>query len=229
MPEMDTPVISTERLTKSYGPHRGIVNLDLTIREHEVFGFLGPNGAGKTTTIRTLLDFIRPTQGRASIFGLDCQRQGVAIRRDVGYLPGEFTLYGHLTGKEFLQYVASLRGGVAWSFVDDLARDPFSTRAELEVQLNLAGRFVVGEVDPLGACIGVDVVVGKDVVPAVRSEVRDLIGPIDRDLDRPASALAVSAALPGGDPLAAVLAAGETPSPEMVAAAGEKGILTRAI
>jgi ABC-2 type transport system ATP-binding protein len=71
-------VIHTEALTKSYGSHRGIQNLDLEVVQGEVFGFLGPNGAGKTTTIRCLLGFLRPTSGRASLFGLDSQRQSVA-------------------------------------------------------------------------------------------------------------------------------------------------------
>ena len=62
-----TVPIETEKLTKSYGPNRGIVDLDLEVDEGEVFGFLGPNGAGKTTTIRTLLDHLRPTSGRARV------------------------------------------------------------------------------------------------------------------------------------------------------------------
>ncbi|MEM7308460.1 MAG: ABC transporter ATP-binding protein [Planctomycetota bacterium] len=98
-------------LTKSYGPRRGVVELNLEVREGEVFGFLGPNGAGKTTTIRTLLDLVRPTAGRAEIFGRDCHRDGLAIRRDVGYLPGELSLYDNQTGAHFLRYIAGLRGG----------------------------------------------------------------------------------------------------------------------
>ena len=65
------PVIHTERLTKSYGRNRGIVDLDLDVYPGQLFGFLGPNGAGKTTTIRTLLDFLHPTSGKAYVFGLD--------------------------------------------------------------------------------------------------------------------------------------------------------------
>ncbi|HEY7201556.1 MAG TPA: ABC transporter ATP-binding protein [Candidatus Dormibacteraeota bacterium] len=107
-----TAIIETERLTKSYGAHRGIVDVDLMVERGEVFGFLGPNGAGKTTTIRLLLDLIRPTSGRASVFGLDATRDAVAIHRRVGYLPGEFTLYDRLTGGQTLEYFASLRGGV---------------------------------------------------------------------------------------------------------------------
>jgi ABC-2 type transport system ATP-binding protein len=111
-----TDVISTEQLTKSYGSHRGIADIDLVIRENEVFGFLGPNGAGKTTTIRTLLDLIRPTSGRAFIFGIETTVDPVAIHRRVGYLPGEFALYDRLTGGQTLQYFANLRGGVDRSY-----------------------------------------------------------------------------------------------------------------
>jgi ABC-2 type transport system ATP-binding protein len=111
-----TDAISTEQLTKSYGSHRGIADVDLVIRENEVFGFLGPNGAGKTTTIRTLLDLIRPTSGRAFIFGIETTVDPVAIHRRVGYLPGEFALYDRLTGGQTLQYFANLRGGVDRSY-----------------------------------------------------------------------------------------------------------------
>jgi ABC-2 type transport system ATP-binding protein len=65
--------IRIEKLTKSYGKDRGVLDLDLVVEVGEVFGYLGPNGAGKTTTIRTLLDLIRPTSGQCKIFGLDCQ------------------------------------------------------------------------------------------------------------------------------------------------------------
>ena len=107
---MPDPIIRTEGLTKRYGHARGIDDLDLEVRPGEVFGFLGPNGAGKTTTIRTLLDFIRPTSGRALLFGLDSRRDSQAIRRRIGYLPGELTLYDSLSGVELLTYFAHLRG-----------------------------------------------------------------------------------------------------------------------
>ena len=107
-----TAIVETERLTKSYGPHRGIVDVDLTVNQGEVFGFLGPNGAGKTTTIRILLDLIRPTSGRALVFGIESAEDPVAIHRRVGYLPGEFTLYDRLTGGQTIEYFANLRGGV---------------------------------------------------------------------------------------------------------------------
>jgi len=105
-------VIETERLTKSYGSHRGIIEVDLAVQEGEVFGFLGPNGAGKTTTIRVLLDLIRPTAGVARVFGIESNADPVAIHRRAGYLPGEFALYDRLTGGQTLEYFANLRGGV---------------------------------------------------------------------------------------------------------------------
>ena len=115
-----TAIIETEKLTKSYGSHRGIVDLDLEVDEGEVFGFLGPNGAGKTTTIRTLLDHIRPTSGRARVFGIDTTADPVAIHRRIGYLPGEFALYDKLTGGQTLEYFANLRGGVDRRYQRDL-------------------------------------------------------------------------------------------------------------
>ena len=107
-----TAVITLEKLTKSYGSHRGIIEVDLAVEKGEIFGFLGPNGAGKTTTIRILLDLIRPTQGHARVFGIESSADPVAIHRRIGYIPGEFALYDRLTGGQTLEYFANLRGGV---------------------------------------------------------------------------------------------------------------------
>jgi ABC-2 type transport system ATP-binding protein len=117
----DQPVIHTEGLTKHYGDVRALVDLDLDIPAGEIFGFLGPNGSGKTTTIRTLLDEIRPTAGKASILGLDTHEKTVEIRKYIGYLPSDLALYPNLTGKDTLTYFANLRGGVDWTYVDQLA------------------------------------------------------------------------------------------------------------
>lgn len=106
---MNHKVIETQDLTVYYGKHRGISNISLTVEKAEVFGFLGPNGAGKTTTQRVLLDVIHPTSGHASIFGLDCQTQGVEVRKRIGYLPGELSLYEGMKGYQFLALMASLR------------------------------------------------------------------------------------------------------------------------
>jgi ABC-2 type transport system ATP-binding protein len=117
----DQSIIHTEGLTKHYGDVRAVVDLNLDIRAGEIFGFLGPNGSGKTTTIRTMLDEIRPTAGRASILGLDTHDKVVEIRKHIGYLPGDLAMYPNLTGKDTLTYFANLRGGVDWSHVDRLA------------------------------------------------------------------------------------------------------------
>jgi ABC-2 type transport system ATP-binding protein len=115
-----TALIQIEKLTKSYGAHRGVVDIDLEVAEGEAFGFLGPNGAGKTTTIRVLLDLIRPTVGRALVFGIETTVDPVSIHRRVGYLPGEFTLYDKLTGGQTIEYFANLRGGVDAAYQADL-------------------------------------------------------------------------------------------------------------
>jgi ABC-2 type transport system ATP-binding protein len=121
-------MITTHALTVYYGRHRGIDNLDMAVEPGEVYGFLGPNGAGKTTTLRVLLDIIRPTRGSATIFGLDCQKDGVEIRRRVGYLPGELNLYPQLRADQFLQMLASVRGGT----VDRADIDNLCARLDLD-------------------------------------------------------------------------------------------------
>jgi ABC-2 type transport system ATP-binding protein len=115
------PAIQTQGLTKHYGDVEALIDLTLDVLPGEVFGFLGPNGAGKTTTIRTLLDEIRPTAGTASILGMDCRRDSVAIRRRLGYVPGDLAMYPSLTGRDTLTYFANLRGGVDWAYVGELA------------------------------------------------------------------------------------------------------------
>jgi len=102
-------VIITKNLTKYYGEIKGVENLSFTVKKGEVFGFLGPNGAGKTTTIRTLLGYLQPTRGSATIFGKNIEEDIVEIKREVAYIPGDLNIYGHLTGKQFLDYFAALR------------------------------------------------------------------------------------------------------------------------
>ena len=102
-------VIETKNLTKYYGKIKGVEDLTFTVKKGEIFGFLGPNGAGKTTTIRTLLGYLHPTKGDAFIFGKNINENIVEIKANVGYIPGDLNLYGHLTGKQFLDYFASLR------------------------------------------------------------------------------------------------------------------------
>ena len=118
---MASSVIHTEGLTKFYGKHQGLVDLDLEVSAGHVVGYLGPNGSGKTTTIRLLLDFIRPTRGRAEIFGMDTRAHSVDIRRRIGYLPGELETYDNLTAREMLIHFAHLRGRVDWRYAETLA------------------------------------------------------------------------------------------------------------
>ncbi len=106
---MSDYAIETEGLTVYYGRHRGILNVDLRVEIGEIYGFLGPNGAGKTTTQRVLMDVIRPTRGSARVFGLDTQQDGVAAREQVGYLPGELSLYGNLRAAQFFRMYAALQ------------------------------------------------------------------------------------------------------------------------
>jgi ABC-2 type transport system ATP-binding protein len=104
-----TEVIEAVGLTKSYGTRRGIVEVDFSVREGEVFGFLGPNGAGKTTTIRTLLGLLRPTAGRATVFGLDVWAEAPSVHERISFLGSDPGYLGELTAAEQLDYVARLR------------------------------------------------------------------------------------------------------------------------
>ena len=117
----DHIAIHTAGLTKHYGDVQALVDLSLGVRDGEVFGFLGPNGAGKTTMIRTILDEIHPTAGTATIVGLDTHHDSVEIRNHIGYLPGDLSMYPNLTGRDTVTYFGNLRGGVDWSYVDELA------------------------------------------------------------------------------------------------------------
>ncbi|MFG1608463.1 ABC transporter ATP-binding protein [Actinoplanes sp. NPDC049265] len=103
--------IVTRGLVKTYGRgSRGLAGLDLEVNRGEVYGYLGPNGAGKSTTIRILLDLIRPTDGEVAVLGLDPRRDGVELRRRVGYLAGDFVVDGRQTSRRLLAYLMDLRG-----------------------------------------------------------------------------------------------------------------------
>jgi ABC-2 type transport system ATP-binding protein len=97
-------------LTKRFGSVTAVQNLSLQIDEGEIFGFLGPNGAGKSTTINMLLDFVRPTQGSAAVFGLDCQAQSRQIRSRIGVLPEGYDVYERLTARQHLEFVIESKG-----------------------------------------------------------------------------------------------------------------------
>ncbi|MDQ3398676.1 MAG: ABC transporter ATP-binding protein [Deinococcota bacterium] len=114
-------VIRTENLSKRYPRGWGIRDINLEVRRGEIYGFLGPNGAGKTTTVRTILDFLHPSSGRATVFGLDSGRDSVAIRARVGNLPTEFSLDDRLTGEDLLAFFAKLRGVKSLAYARELA------------------------------------------------------------------------------------------------------------
>jgi len=109
---MSTNVVETHGLAKYYGRRRGLESLDMEVRAGEVYGFLGPNGAGKTTAIRVLLDLIRPTAGRAQVFGQSPRAGGASLRRRIGYLAGDFIVDGGQTSRQLLEHLARLRGGL---------------------------------------------------------------------------------------------------------------------
>ena len=113
--------VQAEQLTKDYGAGRGLFGLDLEVRQGEILGFLGPNGAGKSTAMRLLLGLAAPTSGHARLLGQDVGRDGLALRRRVGYLAGDFALYEPLTGAAVLAYFARLRGGGGAERISDLA------------------------------------------------------------------------------------------------------------
>ena len=112
--------ISMQDVTKRYRTGRGVEHVDLEVGSGEVFAFLGPNGAGKTTTIRILLDLIRPDSGSVRLFGKELRSHSVDLRRRIGYLPGELSLYEDLTARELLTHFAHLRAGPDWSVIEML-------------------------------------------------------------------------------------------------------------
>lgn len=113
--------IAIAALHKRYGRHTALHSLDLRVRPGTIFGLIGPNGAGKTTTLRTLVDIIRPTSGTARVLGEDPRRGGAALRRRIGYVPGELRLEGRTTGRRMLDFYAEVSGTVSPHDVHDLA------------------------------------------------------------------------------------------------------------
>ncbi len=123
-----THAIATHGLTKDYGSGRGVFDLDLTVSEGEIFGYLGPNGAGKTTTIKLLMAMSNATRGSATVFGLDTDRESVAVKRKVGYVPGELPQFGGWRGSEVVAYIAGLRADV-----DDREVEAIAKRLDLDL------------------------------------------------------------------------------------------------
>ncbi|MDB1933591.1 ABC transporter ATP-binding protein [Clostridium tertium] len=121
--------IKITNLTKSYGKSRGIKNINLEIKEGEIYGFIGPNGAGKSTTIKTLLNFIFPTSGSAKILGKDIVSESKLIKEFTSYVPSEVRYYSDVKVKDILNYAASF-----FDYYDDQYLNELCS--ELEVELD---------------------------------------------------------------------------------------------
>ncbi|WES63667.1 ABC transporter ATP-binding protein [Microbacter sp. GSS18] len=116
-----TAAITTTALTKRYGSHTAIRELDMAVERGSVFGLIGPNGAGKTTTLRLLLDIIRPTAGSMTVLGVDPRAGGADLRRRIGFIPGELRLEGRVKGGALLRHLAEISGPVAPGAIEELA------------------------------------------------------------------------------------------------------------
>lgn len=121
MSSQSSSAIEFRAVTKSYGQGRGVFDLDLDVRRGEAFGFIGPNGAGKTTTIRLLMDLVRPDHGAIRVLSLDAHGESVAIKRRVGYLPGELAQFPGVRAGYIVGLLAGLRGGVKRERITSLA------------------------------------------------------------------------------------------------------------
>jgi ABC-2 type transport system ATP-binding protein len=113
--------VTARGLTKRYGSRTALHGVDLDIARGGVFGVIGPNGAGKTTTMRLLLDIIRPSGGELRVLGQQPQAGGAALRRRIGYLPGELHLESRIRGRELLDHYLQISGPVRPGVVDGLA------------------------------------------------------------------------------------------------------------
>jgi len=112
--------IETARLTKYYGKNRGVIDIDLQVKEGEIFGFIGPNGAGKTTTIRLLLGLIRSTSGEARLFGKPITAGGSKLYTKIGYVPSEVNYYPEMTGRDLLNYASGFYEPDSGRWVEEL-------------------------------------------------------------------------------------------------------------
>lgn len=116
-------IIETNNLTKSYGKNRGILDVNLKVKEGEIFGFVGPNGAGKSTAIRTLLNFIFPTSGTAKILGKDIVKESEEIKKYIGYVPSEIKFYDEAKVSDLIKYSASFYNGCSQEEIDELCKE----------------------------------------------------------------------------------------------------------
>lgn len=126
-------LVETHGLTKRYGSFTALAGFTFGVARGEVFGLLGPNGAGKTTLLRLLLGFLRPTSGKATVGGLDCYQESVAVHRQLAYLPGDPRLFRRMRGSDTLKFFAEVRPGGDFSKSLEIAQ-----RLELDVRRRVA-------------------------------------------------------------------------------------------
>lgn len=122
--------ITIDKLSKHFGAKQALKSVSFAVPSGSIYGFLGPNGAGKTTTIRCLMDFIRPSSGQLSVFGLDSRKSSVAIHQQLGYLSSDNALYDHWTGRDHIRLSEHVRG-----------RAPYARELARDLQLNLKTRY----------------------------------------------------------------------------------------
>lgn len=113
-------VIEINHITKNYGNHKGLFDVNFSVEKGEIVGFLEPNGAGKTTLIRHLMGFIKPDSGTVSILGKDCFHSASEIQKKTGYLPGEIAFLDDMTGDAFLKFVAEMKQMKDLSYMKEL-------------------------------------------------------------------------------------------------------------
>ena len=121
--------IEIKNLTKVYGKNRGIQDINISVKEGEIYGFIGPNGAGKSTSIKTLLNFIYSTSGEALIFGMDSVKESEKIKEYIGYVPSEVRYYDDVKVKDIIKYAQSFYPKSNKEYVDRICN-------ELELDMN---------------------------------------------------------------------------------------------
>lgn len=116
-------IIETKNLTKNYGKNRGIENINISVSKGEIYGFIGPNGAGKSTTIKTLLNFIYPSDGSATIFGKDIIKESSTIKEEIGYVPSEVRYYDSVKVKDIIKYAQNFYPQTSNNDVEKICRE----------------------------------------------------------------------------------------------------------